>query len=86
MNDDNVIRCDLEGYARAYIEEVLGTFIEGASAHGRRVSDIRMRRAMFERLEIERQGQEAHFMGVPVTIADTGFDGTIEVQFVPLSH
>ena len=77
---DDTFRLDLADHDKAYIEEVFDAFLTGAPRRGRKLIEIRMRKAMFERLEMK----ERSFRGVPVIMADTGFDGTIEIILGPL--
>jgi hypothetical protein len=77
---DDTFRLDLADQDKDYIEGVFDAFREGARRRGRKLIEIRMRQAMFERLEMKSDW----FRGVPVTITDTGFDGTIEVILGPL--
>jgi hypothetical protein len=81
MNEDDTIRCDLEGYDAAYIEEVLRGFMKHAPTHGKRLSEIRMSEVMLDGLRVERHEGGIFFQGVPVMASDTGFDGTLEVEF-----
>ena len=81
---DDVFRLDLEDFDKAYIDEVLDTFLARAEGYGRRLIEIRMSQAMFDRLEIRQKSAGGSFRGVPVTVSDTGFEGTIEVVFAPL--
>lgn len=81
---DDTIRLDLADYEKSYIEEALSGFIEEAHRYGRKVIAIRMSKVMFERLEILSSPSGGSFAGVPVVIADTGFEGTIEVILGPL--
>jgi hypothetical protein len=83
MDEDDTIRCDLEGYDVDYIEDVLLGFMEGAPAHGRRLSEIRVTEVMLNRLRLEHRESGTFFQGVPVVVTDTGFDGTIEVELSP---
>ena len=70
----DVIRLDLSGKNKAYIDEVLNSFIDDAPSHGRRLMEIRMSKTMSQRLSFE-----GMFRGVSIAIADVGFEDTIEV-------
>lgn len=85
MDEDDIIRCNLEGYDADYIEDVLLGFLASAPTHGRRLSEIRMREIMANKLRLERRESGTFFQGVPVVVTDTGFDGTMEVEF-SLTH
>lgn len=82
---DDTFRLDLANYDREYIQEVRDTFFEGAANYGRKLTEIRMSKAMSDKLAIERGNAGAFFRGVPVAVGDTGFEGTIEVILAPLN-
>jgi hypothetical protein len=44
-----------------------------------------MRNVLFNRMEFEQIDGVSCFKGVPVAVADTGFDGTVEI-IVGLAH
>lgn len=81
---DDTFRLDLAEYDKEYIHDVLSTFLGRAGDYGRRLIEIRMSKAMFDRLEIEKDAVGSRFRGVPVSVCDTGFEGTIEVILSPL--
>lgn len=80
----DTIRLDLEDFEKSYIEEALSGFIEEAHRYRRKVTAIRMSETMLKRLEMLSSPSGGSFAGVPVVIADTGFEGTIEVILGPL--
>jgi hypothetical protein len=80
---DDTFRLDLEGYE--YIRGVLDGFLEVAPHHGRTVAEIRMRKVLFDRMAVQQEADRGVFKGIPVVVADTGFDGTIEVVLTPLN-
>jgi hypothetical protein len=81
---DDVIRLDLEGCDKAFIQEALTGFIEEAANHGESLIEIGMSENMLDRLKIERVGNGTFFKGVRVRLWDTGFDETVEVEFGPM--
>jgi hypothetical protein len=82
---DDTFRLDLEGYNNEYIQSVLDGFLERAPRHGRKVAEIRMRKVLFDRMAVHEEADRGIFKGVPVVVADTGFDGAIEVVPTPLN-
>jgi hypothetical protein len=76
---DDSFKLDLAGYDRAYIEEVLDGFLENAPSHGRKVLEVRMSQAMFDKLNLAADASGSFFKGVPVVIVATPFDSTVEV-------
>jgi hypothetical protein len=76
---DDSFRLDLAGYDRAYIEEVLDGFIENAPSYGRKVLEVRMGQAMFDKLKLAADAGGSFFKGVPVVIVATSFESTVEV-------
>jgi hypothetical protein len=81
---NDVFRMDLEGYDKAYVEEVIDTFRQDASKYRKKLVEIRMRKAMIGMLEAEKSKAPA-INGVPIVVTDTGFDGTIELVLGPLN-
>lgn len=81
---DDTFRLEVKDYDREYIQEVLGGFLEGAPRYGRKLVEIRMNKMMFDKLAIEEHAGGGSFRGVPIIIADTGFEETIEVILGPL--
>ncbi|HEY1300778.1 MAG TPA: hypothetical protein VGF07_09795 [Stellaceae bacterium] len=75
---DDRFRLDLAGYDRAYIEEVLDTFVAKAPGYGRRVAEIRLSATMAAKLEVV-AGVATSWPGATVVLADTGCADTIEV-------
>jgi hypothetical protein len=57
---------------------------ENAQHFGRKLLEIRVSRAMFDRLGIEERAPGSLFKGTPIVIVDTAFQGTIEVILGPL--
>jgi hypothetical protein len=85
LEQDDLIRLDLEGCDKEFVHEALTGFLENASDHGRALIEIRMSNVMLDRLECERTSKGASFKGVPVRAWNTGFDETVEVVFGLLS-
>lgn len=85
LEQDDIIRLDLEGCDKVFVHEALTGFLENASDHGRALIEIRMSNVMLDRLECERTSKGAFFKGVPVRAWNTGFDETVEVVFGLLS-
>jgi hypothetical protein len=79
---DDTFRLDLGEQDKEYIFEVLDAFLDDAHRDGRKLAEIRMRKGMLDRLELSPDTRS--FRGVPITVCDTGFDGTIEVVLAPL--
>ncbi len=71
---DDVFRLDLSSKDKAYIDDVLNAFIDDAPSYGRRLIEIRVSKTMLQHLGFERT-----FRGVPIAVADTGFEATIEI-------
>jgi hypothetical protein len=85
MDDDDLIRLNLEGCDKAFIHEALTAFLEKAANCGQALIEIRMSRMMLDRLQIERGRNGAFFFkGVLVRVCNTGFDETVEVIFGPV--
>jgi hypothetical protein len=77
MND--TFRLDLADYDKDYIEDVLDEFLENAPSYGRKLLEIRVSQAMFDKLEIKSGAHGSFFKGIPVAIVGMPFDDTIEV-------
>jgi hypothetical protein len=84
LNIDDTFSLDLADYERPYIEEVLDTFVEDAGSYGRKVLEIRMSKAMYQRLEIDTCPPGGSFKGVPIALFENDYEGTIEVILGPL--
>jgi len=82
---NDIFRLDLEGYDKEYVRETLDGFLEGAPRRQRMMVEIRVSQVMFDRMAFEEDALGASYKGVPVLVADTGFDGTIEVVLGPLN-
>jgi len=78
---EDTIRCDLSGYDRDYVIDVLDEFLDGAHRHGRFLAEIRMSPSMSEKLELEDGLEGKAYRDVPVTINADEYEGTIEVRF-----
>lgn len=74
---------DLADYDKEYIYDVLGTLLEKAGGYGRRLIEIRMSKAMLDRLDIAEDSVGGSFRGVPIAVYDIAFEGTIEVILTP---
>ncbi len=75
---NDIFRWNLEGFDKGYIEELIEGFLETAGQYERKLIEIRMSPVMLKTLEIKSL-PNIHFKGVPIVIADTGFDETIEL-------
>jgi hypothetical protein len=50
---DDTFRLDLAEHSKEYVAEVLGAFLDDAGRYGRKLVEIRMSKAMLDRLAIE---------------------------------
>lgn len=80
---DDTIRLNLAGCDETFIHDALTGFLEQAAVHHRALVEIRVGRTMLDTLKTDRLRDRAFFQGVPVTVCDTGFAGTVEVVFGP---
>ena len=76
---DDAFRLDLADYDKDYIVSVLDGFREEAPSYGRKLLEIRVSRAMFDKLEFEQEADGGFFKGIPVVIVAMPFEDTIEV-------
>lgn len=81
-SDDDTFRLDLTDKDEDYIREVLDTFRDDAHRYRRKLIEIRMTKPMAMKLGIAESSPS--YRDVPVVVANTGFEDTIEVLLGPL--
>ncbi|WP_400767290.1 hypothetical protein [Methylosinus sporium] len=78
----DVFRLDLSDKDCEFVKDTLDGFCQGASKYGRKLVEIRGRRAMIDRLASQpKEGRP--YEDVEIVVADTGFDETLEVVLAP---
>ena len=82
--DPDVIRLDLADKDKAYVDDVLGSFVTQAHRYGRKLVAIRMSESIARLLGIASGGEVASYAAVAVVLLPELPEDTVEVLLAPL--